>query len=193
MSRSVIAVKNSIQPPPRPRRNNRNLENGVPSLTAPNTRVYDLSTREPMTIHDLQNNGRPLVLIFGPSMCPVYQRMLREFDQTVQSYKDIADFVIVLHYTNPNMSYLVDGMEADDILETRFRTASYRYNQEELGVRVVLDDIDNNTGIAYETNSVRLVIIQNNDFKYIGMGTEGLVNVPEVEDWLQRYRLQIQS
>lgn len=193
MSRNVIAVKNNIQPPPRPRRTNRNLENGIPKLTAPNTRVYDLATREPMTIHDIQQNGRPLVLNFGPAMCPVYQNMIAEFQKTIESYKDVADFAIVVHYTNPDTSYFEADMEADDILQTRFRVLRNRYNQQESDIRIFMDDVDNNTGIAYESHLVRLVIIQNNEFKYIGMDARGLANIPEMEDWLQRYRVSLQS
>nr|XP_053653772.1 thyroxine 5-deiodinase-like [Cherax quadricarinatus] len=141
------------------------------------------------------NPGKPLVINFGSSTCPVFMANLEKFRELTEEFCEVADFVLV--YTAE--AHPSDGWALrDNIKVAKHRTLDERYlaaqkmlKLEPVKCPVMLDRLDDEANKAYGALPERLYIILDGVIVYMGQQGPVGYKVSEVEFWLDDYRSQL--
>ena len=165
---------------------------------APNAKLMNLKTKEFSYIHDLGRKGRPLVLNFGSCTWPPFIAALGEFRRVLETFSDVADFVII---------YTSESHTADDVplLGTEYDTmmqhksfedrvdAAERFSQRDIPCPIYVDGMDNKASTLYASIPDRLYILLDGVVVYVGScGRTGPYSYKpaEVEDWLKKFKAE---
>ncbi|KAK3744431.1 hypothetical protein QZH41_003167 [Actinostola sp. cb2023] len=142
---------------------------------------------------DKYTPGRPLVVVFGSCTCPSFMASLRDLDEVVREFIDMADFVMVYideahaedgwkfkeNYKIPQHKTLQQRLVAAHIMQSQKPPAP-----------VFVDTMANTANIAYGAFPERLYIIHGGVITYEGGIGPMNYNVVDVHEWLMRYRVQ---
>ena len=64
-------------------------------LEAPNPPLFSADGQSRSHLLDFARESRPLVVNFGSCTCPVFMERLREFNDVMTEFSDIADFLVI--------------------------------------------------------------------------------------------------
>ncbi|XP_076359181.1 type I iodothyronine deiodinase-like [Tachypleus tridentatus] len=120
---------------------------------------------------------------------------LEEFIELIDEFQEVADFVTVyIAEAHPTDSGDIDGnfdISTHKSIKERIKAALFLLENEELPCPLLVDSMINEAKKSYAALPERLYIIKKGRIVYEGGVGPMDYKVKEVEEWLQKYRNEI--
>lgn len=159
---------------------------------APNPSLMSADGQSRSYLLDFARESRPLVVNFGSCTCPVFMERLREFENIMAEFSDIADFLVIyISEAHPKDGWAFQtefDVKQHRTLEERIRAAQLMLSSCNLQAPVLVDFTDNEANLAYGALPIRLCIILNGRVEFTGGMGPTFYNPEEVRRWLNRWK-----
>lgn len=161
-------------------------------LEAPNPPLFSADGQSRSHLLDFARESRPLVVNFGSCTCPVFMERLREFNDVMTEFSDIADFLVIYiseaHPTD-GWAFKTDfAVKQHRTIEERVQAAQLMLNASNLQAPVLVDSTENEANLAYGALPIRLCIILNGRVVFTGGIGPTFYKTAEVRRWLERWQ-----